>query len=86
MKFDEALNAFKDEMKTKFWQRDGKHGNKSITRLDSSGAAQMEGLFEHFRSEVLELLDAPTDTSEMVDVANMCFAMWWRQKAVEEEP
>ena len=82
--FDQAVDAFVAEMKAKFWARDEKHGEQSIVRLDSAAAAKMKGLVAHFWSEVIELRAAQNDTTELVDVANMCFARWWKEKDQKE--
>ena len=84
MDFDIAIQDFLFDMKTKFHAKDAKHGEQGITRLTDKNAASMTGLFDHFISEFTELCEAPLDRTEMVDVANMCFAMWWQQRSREQ--
>lgn len=82
--FNEALDKFRDEMEAKLRARDSKHGERSIVRMNTVDAIGLKGLWKHFQEEVQELLAEPTDRTEMIDVANMCFALWWQQYAVEQ--
>lgn len=84
MTFKEALNQFTDEMEKKFRARDAKHGDLNIVRMTTKQVADLSGLYHHLAQEVRELANAPTDRDEIIDVANMCFALWWRQYAREK--
>ena len=85
-KLEDALEDFKRAMQAKFEAVAYKHPDRSVTTvgnrlLDQEGV--YEGLWEHFDSEVREFHEAThrdDQMAEAVDVANMAFLIWWRDR------
>lgn len=79
--FNEALECFRAEMEARFRAKASKHDNSDIVIMTNAQVKTIQGLWIHFESEVKELLASPHDCSEMIDVANMCFALWWSERS-----
>ena len=85
---EQALSDFRSQMLAKFQVRAERHPGRSVTEvgrrlLDEDGV--YEGLWQHFEEEVQEMRDADHINEEMkeaVDVANMAFLIWWRDRGV----
>ncbi len=83
---EQALDSFRAAMLAKFQKRADKHGARSVTvagdkHLHEDGV--YEGLWHHFDDEVQEMRRAEHTEDEMgeaVDVANMAFLIWWRDR------
>lgn len=75
-----AFGVFTRQMRTKLELRAKKYEDKSITRTTPVAVFTWDEMWIKFESEVKELRDAPHDQSEMVDVANMAFILWWFQQ------
>ena len=83
MDIREALEDFAVEMLTKFLQRSGLHENDA-TVVTSGAIFDRASMVKHFYEELLELTETDEGTSdqqgELIDVANMCFLLWWNTK------
>lgn len=83
MTFEQALEKFRSAMESKFRLREAKYKTNSAIHKTTSTILDFNGddLWMHFDSEYRELMECPTDQSEMVDVANMLFLIWWQEEA-----
>ncbi len=83
---EQALQCFSTDMLAKFQARADRHPGRSVTEvgrtlLDEPGV--YEGLWKHFEDEVQEMREAGHTQDEMgeaIDVANMAFLIWWRDR------
>ncbi len=88
---EEAVGVFAREMVAKFYLRDDRQGERSVTRVGNRLLTERgvhKGLLLHLDDEVQELKDAidlSEERKESVDVANMAFLLWWRAIAVDRE-
>ena len=80
MEFEEAINRFQDEMWQKFQLRRARHPNDDIITEGVEKAYTQEQAFKRLQDEWNELQLEPGDPREAVDVANMCFIVWWRSQ------
>ncbi len=71
-----ALERFETYMLLKFSARSGKHPN-DVLNVANGKEYEIAQLEAHFRSEITEWLEQPSDMDEMVDVANLAFLLWW---------
>jgi len=71
------LREFVSAMEQKMAEKDKEYG-------DSWKSVHGDLLYRKFAEEVAEFEDNPTDTSELVDIANVCMMLWKRQTRNDE--
>ena len=80
MKVEAALHEFQKNMLAKLKEVDHKHGDHSAMRIESGATMDQMSLLRHLRQEVSEWACQVDDQSEMIDVANRFFLLWWNQE------
>lgn len=83
MNIHEALAAFEAAMLAKFAAVDHKHGKPSIFEVATGAGFDRASLVAHLQNEIVEWLHAPESVTELVDVANMAFLLWWAYQDTE---
>lgn len=69
------LNEFNRAQIAKFIAVEHKHPNDSVTTDDWS-KWDWDSIRKHFLDEIKELLEAPHDPKELIDIGNIAFLLW----------
>ena len=80
MEVETALAAFQTAMLAKLKDVGHKHGDHAAMIIESGAVMDRPSLLKHLSAELYEWICQKDDQSEMVDVANMFFLLWWQQE------